>query len=51
MTRSRERRPRPQPRSAEEEAVIEAKYRELDRLLKRLGAWWARDREDEAGPG
>jgi hypothetical protein len=38
MTRPRERRPKPEPVSAEEAAEIEAKYRELWRLLRRYSA-------------
>jgi len=47
MTRARERRPRPEPVGAEEDAEIEAKYRQLYRFIKRLGATQARDREGD----
>ncbi|MDO8297831.1 MAG: hypothetical protein Q7T19_15500 [Caulobacter sp.] len=38
MTKSRDRRPKPEPVSSEEEAEIEAKYRLLHRQLKRYAA-------------
>ncbi|MCF8506771.1 MAG: hypothetical protein K9G59_17820 [Caulobacter sp.] len=39
MSRPRDRRPEPEIRSPEEEAALEARYRQLHRRLKR---YWAR---------
>ncbi|MBI5940002.1 MAG: hypothetical protein HY859_06205 [Caulobacterales bacterium] len=48
MVKSRPRRPRPEPMSAEEAAEIEAKYQEIYRLVERLRV---HEEEEEARRG